>query len=507
MIEEIRDKYLYKKTQIIELDSKGIVIGTDNSIYPVDLGVSLADFHPFFETIITLIDCKNLDYTFSCIHLDVLSEQKTIDVIFNSGSEKNNPIVILFDFTEHYDNFQNIAQEKNESILSFHLAELKNQQLESEKSFKNKFLANVSHDLRTPISACLWFVGMLEKSKISTSQREMIDLLKNTTNHIKELVDDILDLSKIEMGEIKIHNNSFNFIDMLHHIEKIILPKAKLKNLDFLIIKDNNLPKFVVGDKTRIVQIIINLLDNAVKFTKKGKIILSINLKDTNNDLAIFLIKVSDTGTGIKTNEKDEVFQSFKRLHDSKKIDGSGLGLSIVSNLLELMGGTIDYETEINVGTTFYVELPLLINNVVLEESKPFEYIKLDGKKDVLIVEDDEINQLLLMKILLNHGGFNINVANNGFQALEMIERNHYDLIFMDKEMPQMNGIKTTSIIRSNTNKKISSIPVIGVSGHVIKTEKGICDALGFNGFISKPFKKEDVYETIYSVLKLKNSE
>jgi len=314
-----------------------------------------------------------------------------------------------------------------------------------------------------------------------------------------------LDLSKIEMGEIRIHNTSFDFVEMIHHVEKIISPKAKVKNLDFQVIKDENLPNSIVGDKTRIVQIIINLLDNAVKFTKKGSVKLIISLKNIDEKAATIHIKVIDTGSGINANDKEEVFHSFKKLHDSKKIEGSGLGLSIVSNLLELMGGTIDYETEINVGTTFNIELPLLINNVLEDELKPFEFVKIDNKLDVLIVEDDEINQLLLMKLLLNHGGFNINVANNGLQALEMAERNPYDLIFMDKEMPQMNGIKTTSIIRSNPNDKINTIPIIGVSGHAVKTEKGICDALGFNGYVVKPFKKEEIFETIYAVLKLKS--
>lgn len=504
MLEQIRNKYLYNKTQIIELNKDGIVMSSDDLIYPINLNVSITDFHPFFETIVSLIHLENEDYTFSCIHLDLDPEKKTIDVIFNTGSKNNHPILVLFDFTEHYNNFQNIAQEKNESILSFHLAELKNQQLESEKSFKNKFLANVSHDLRTPISAALWFVGMLEKSDLTDSQKEMIQLLKETNNHIKELVDDILDLSKIEMGEIRINNNSFDLVEMIHHIEKIITPKVKARNLDFQVIIDQKLTKFVIGDKTRVVQIIINLLDNAVKFTKKGSVKLSISLKEIKDNIALIQINVNDTGTGIKANDKDEVYQSFKKLHNSKKIDGSGLGLSIVSNLLELMGGTINYETEINKGTTFKVELPLLINNLIISNSKPFEYIKINDKLDILIVEDDEINQLLLMKVLLNHGGFNINVANDGLQALEMIEHNSYDLIFMDKEMPQMNGLRTTSIIRSNPNNKINSIPIIGISGHDLKSEKGFLYAQDFNGYLVKPFKKEEIYETIYTVLKLK---
>jgi len=505
MFEQIRNKYLYNKTQIVVLNKQGIVLKSDNLLYDIPKKISISDFHPFFETIISLIDLECNEFTFSCIHIDVNNSKKTIDIIFNSGSNDENPFLIFIDFTEHYNNFQSIAQEKNESVLSFHLAQIKNQQLESEKIFKNKFLANVSHDLKTPISASLWFVGMLEKSEVFSSQKEMIELLKETTNHIKELVDDILDLSKIEMGQVKIQKMPFNFIEMLYHVEKIIAPKARTKKLDFQIVKDKNLPKLVVGDKTRIVQIIINLLDNAVKFTKKGRVTLSIIVKEIENNTVTILIKVTDTGTGIKANEKEEVFQSFKKLHDSKKIDGSGLGLSIVSNLLGLMDGTIDYQTQINVGTTFEIEIPLEI-----EESEvgfgTFEFIEINNKHNILIVEDDEINQLLLMKLLLNHGGFNINIANNGLQAIEMVEQNPYDLIFMDQEMPHMDGYQTTAVLRGNLKKELNSIPIIGVLSHPVNNQKGISAAMGFNGFVIKPFKKEEIYGIIYEVLKLKKS-
>lgn len=502
MFEKIRNKYLYNKTQIIALDKDGIVTASDDLIFNIPLQKSISEFHPFFETILLLINQESQSFTFNCIHLDLHANKKIVDVVFNPGSNEISPNLILFDFTDHYNNFQNIAQEKNESVLSFHLAEIRNHQLESERTFKNKFLANVSHDLRTPISASLWFVGMLEKSEITQSQREMIELLKDTTNHIKELVDDVLDLSKIEMGEIRIHNKPFDLFEMMHHIEKIISPKVKIKKLDFNIIKDENLPQFLIGDKTRIVQIIINLLDNAVKFTKKGSVTLSVLVKEMLDSKAILTIKVEDTGSGIKANDKDEVFESFKKLHNSKKIDGSGLGLSIVANLLELMNGSIDYHTEINVGTTFEIEVPLQLD--ATNKNQTFEFIEITNKYNILIVEDDEINQLLLMKLLLNHGGFNINVANNGLQALEMIEKNHYDLIFMDKEMPQMDGLKTTEIIRNHSSNDINSIPIIGVSGHLVKAEKGICDAMGFNSYVVKPFKKEQIYEAIYDVLKLK---
>ncbi len=359
MFEDIRNKYLYNKTQIVVLNKQGLVIESDNLIYNITPLTSIATFHPFFETILSLINLNEKEYTFSCIHIDTNSKKTSLDILFNSGSKKENPFLIFIDFTDHYTNFQSIAQEKNESVLNFHLSDLKNQQLESEKNFKNKFLANVTHDILTPISASLWFLGMLEKSEINAQQKELLNLLKETNIHIKELVDDILCLSKIEKGLIEIEQKSFNLGTTFNQIEKLISHKATAKGILFKLDLDKNLPKNIIGDKKRFIQIIINLLDNSVKFTTVGTVLLSaiINKEVKNN--STLLIKVTDTGCGIKSNNKEEVFQSFKKMHNSKKIEGLGLGLSIVSNLVQLMNGKIEYTSKVNIGTTFSIELPL----------------------------------------------------------------------------------------------------------------------------------------------------
>ncbi|MEC4004142.1 HAMP domain-containing sensor histidine kinase [Flavobacterium sp. SUN052] len=362
MFEEIRNKYLYKRTQIVELNKSGIIQASDDLIYPIRTQTSITDFHPFFETIVLLIEQENKDFTFSCIHIDINSNQKIIDVIFNTGSNQVHPFLIFIDFTEHYNNFQSIAQEKNESVLSFHLSELKNQQLESEKSFKNKFLANVSHDLKTPLSASLWFIAMLEKSEVTEQQRQIIELLKETATLVKSLVDDILDLSKIEVGQMELQIDDFNFIETITFIEQIIKVKAEAKKLNFILKQTSDVPEMIKGDKVRVIQILVNLLDNAIKFTKIGTVILELGAAKISNHTLLLKIKVIDTGIGINSSNKSEAFQSFKKLHDSKKIEGSGLGLSIVSNLVNLMNGKIDYTSEVGVGTTFEVVLPFTID-------------------------------------------------------------------------------------------------------------------------------------------------
>jgi len=362
MFEQFRNKHLYKKTQIVVLNTHGVVLQSDDFIFKIEANSAISNFHPFFETINSLLETKDFQITFSCIHIEFNNIKKTIDVIFNSGSNDESPFLILIDFTEHYDNFQSIAQEKNESILSFHLSELKNQQLEHEKNFKNKFLANVSHDLKTPIWGLKCFLNYLEKTELSEVQVDYVQTLKYTTNHINHLVQDLVDLSKIESGQMELNNKKFNLIDSINNLTSIVKPKALKKKLDFNVTINAISLNAIIGDNVRIIQILINLLDNAIKFTKKGSIILEINDLSLENNIAQIQFLIKDTGTGIVSSQKSDAFQSFNKLHKSKKIDGLGLGLSIVSNLVRLMNGKIDYQTEIGKGTSFEVILPIRID-------------------------------------------------------------------------------------------------------------------------------------------------
>lgn len=499
MIKEIRDKYLFNKTQIVILDKFGNIETSDDSIVTLQKHTSIAAFHPFFETILFLLNSDSQELTFNCVHIDTDSEKKSIDVLFNSGNETSNPFLIFYDFTDHYNNFQSIAQEKNESVLSFHLSELKAKQLESEKEFKNKFLANITHDLRTPISASLWFVNMLEKQETQESKKEIIALLCDTINIVKGLVDDVLDLSKIEMQKIVLHNEPFDFLKTINHIEKIVTPKAIKKGLAFSVNKNHNFPQFVIGDKLRVTQILINLLDNAIKFTKKGNVALSFDVLQTENNSVTIQIQVADTGTGIKSVNKEDVFQSFKKMHTSSKIDGSGLGLSIVSSLLQLMNGTISYESKLKVGTTFTVTIPFLLSSNAKTAKSKFIPLVIKNPKKVLIVEDDKINQLLLKKLLSDHKGFTVEFANNGKEALQIIEKQSFDLILIDREMPHLDGISTAKKIRKSKNDAVNSLPIILVSGYENDQDQAI-----FNGSLTKPINKEKLFKEIYSVLKLK---
>lgn len=358
MIEKIRNKYLNSLTQIVVLNKEGKVVQTDNQLFAFALDSVLEDFHPFFYIIPSLLTDDNQETVFSGVHIDYMDTKMVLDVIVNSGSETDNPFVILIDFSNYYKNFQSIAQEKNESILSFHLEELKNQQLEAEKQFKDKFLANVSHDLKTPLWGTTFFVNKLLQTPLTTTQADYLATIKESNDHIYHLVQDLLDLSKIESGQMEIVQEVFDFHQAMYHLQSILKPKADDRKLGLEMKMDASIPKKLIGDKARLNQVLINLLDNSIKFTHQGSVALEINLLEKKDKKIQLQFIVKDTGSGIDTSNKEEVFLSFKKLHSSKKVEGLGLGLSIVSNLVQLMQGKIDYQTQLGVGTIFEIILP-----------------------------------------------------------------------------------------------------------------------------------------------------
>ncbi len=353
MIQSIRDKYLNSRTQIVVLDREGRVLESEDHLFYLEPGTHPEEFHPFFSILHGLIEMPEEETAFSGVHIDVGREHKVVDIIINSGSESQLPFIVLVDFSFYYKNFQSIAQEKNESILSFHLEELKNRQLLQEKEFKDKFLANVSHDLKTPIWGTGYFIERLFKTPLSETQRDYADMIKTSNDHIYRLVEDLLDLSRIEFGQIVIEKQPFQLHELLHELELVYTAKCEEKGLAFDVIIANNVPETIESDHHRLRQVLINIVDNAVKFTDSGRITVEVAATD------VVMFRVSDTGRGIETQHKDAVYKSFSKLHDSKKIEGLGLGLAIVSKLLHLLNGTVDFTSEVGKGTVFTVTIPL----------------------------------------------------------------------------------------------------------------------------------------------------
>ncbi|WP_338377617.1 response regulator [uncultured Flavobacterium sp.] len=506
MIQKTIDNYLNIKVQKIEFDFQGRIIFSDDILFPTKNASSIYDIHPFFEIINEIIQVKNREEIFKIILFELEKTTFIVDIIVYSGNKEINPFLLIFDRSEYYTEIQQVTQDKNELFISnFHENE-KNIKLNEEKSFKNKFLASISHDLKTPIAGVIGLLDLFKKENLTYDQKELLSTINSSMIHINRLVGDIFDLSKIEYGEFQIENNSFDLEEIIKNIERVYLEKFILKNVEFQVVKSNKVPVKLIGDYNRVIQIITNLVDNAYKYTNKGKVVFEINLDYRRAKNVRLKFSVKDTGIGFDITSKEQ-FESFKKLHH-QNIEGSGLGLSIVIKLIELMKGTFSFDSKINEGSLFEITLPFE-TEIESQKSKTtikkFTKIDIKNKFNVLIVDDNEINQLVLMKLLVNHGGFYMDIANNGEKAIEMAKKEDYDLIFMDLHMPKMNGFEAIEYITSNENLKKSKI--IALSAYDIKKDKELAKTLKVDDYIVKPFVSEELFTSIYNVLNIKKEQ
>lgn len=513
MIDDIREKLITPKNQVVLLNREGQIIASDNHLFTLTIGSDIAQLDPFFETVSALIVEENQHIPFNCVTIpDSNNKLQYYDIELHTGSADENPFLIIYDFTEHYEYIQGISQEKNELALSNHFEAAKNRQLVAEKAFKNKFLANISHDLRTPLGAILGFVDLLERTGLNYEQQEMIQTIRQTTLHAKGLIDDLLDISKIEAGALKIENKTFDFTDLMTHLEKIYVPKMATKHLAYKMEIDASIPNYLIGDKVRILQILINFLDNAYKFTHHGSITLRIKAGTIADKKMFLLIEVIDTGIGFPGNKagtkKEIPIDSFTKFHTTE-IEGHGLGLSIVKKILDLMHGDMQIDSEEGKGTTISVRIPVTIDDKVNTKKQAtventYQHVKMSRSYKLLVADDNEINQLLLTKILVKHGGFYIDAADNGREVLEKVTQQDYDLILMDIEMPEMDGIEATIAIKKHPSASTRNTPIIGLSAHELDSNAGSTfNNAGMSGYVPKPYTREQLFQEMYRVLKI----
>ncbi len=497
MIDKLKQQYIKDKIQFIEISKDGVIIDTDNNLFNLNKGESIYDVHPFFESIQYHFNEKSgSEFNISCINLKIGNVDAIYDLIIHI--QKDSLILSIFDFTAHYRMSNTLSQEKNESIIQ-------SQILKEREEFKNKFLANTSHELRTPLSTIMGFSTILQRSSLSQTQLQYLDVIKSSGEHLRNLIDDILDISRIEMGRLKIQTNRFDFKKMLELLNDSYVVKSKSKNISFSYKLDKNIPQFVVGDKLRLSQILTNLLDNAIKFTHEGSVDLNIKLFERKSKNLKLEFTVTDTGIGIQEDKIDTIFESFTQTHDVNTYGGTGLGLSIVKNLINLMHGSIDVASITEKGTTF----KFILNFEVSANQKEDEPVILksnktdsDKKFNILIADDLESNQLLIMKILADYGKCYLDIVSNGDQVIERLHQNNYDLILMDLKMPKMDGYDTTRFIRQSEVEDIKNIPIIALTANVSPLEKEICLGIGMNDYISKPFDEKNLIQKMDNLLK-----
>ena len=373
-------------------------------------------------------------------------------------------------------------------------AELKLKMAESALQAKQQFLSNMSHEIRTPMNAIVGFTNVVLKTKLSDSQKEYINAIKLSGDSLIVLINDILDLAKVDAGKMIFVRTPFNLIESMVAILQLFNSKIEEKGLELVKEIDPQIPSILIGDSIHLRQIILNLISNAIKFTAVGKITLKINILKEDADKVVLEFALTDTGIGIPKNKQEQMFNVFEQVHGvgNNHYGGTGLGLAIVKQLVELQGGTIKVESEFGKGSTF--SFVLSFEKTETETETETEIIKVR----VLVVEDVLLNQLLI-KIIIAEFGFEIDVANNGKSAIEMLQKNRYDIILMDLQMPEMNGFEATEYIRKEMK---STIPIIALTADVTTVDLEKCIAIGMNDYISKPIDEKLLHSKIMTCLK-----
>jgi len=378
---------------------------------------------------------------------------------------------------------------------------------------KSAFLANMSHELRTPMNGILGASEILNSIAKTEEEHKYIDLIHISGTNLLSLLNDLLDFSKIEAGKMELENISFDLDLMIDHLLHLFDSKAKERKLQFLYEKDQNISQYINGDQIRLQQILINLINNAIKFTQSGEIRLVIELNQIKN---ILRFDVHDTGIGISSEKQSLLFNNFQQLDEStaRKFGGTGLGLAISKQLVELMGGKIGVTSEVNRGSCFWFEIPY---NIADESSlKRIEKNRLGlhnhpsgNEIKILLAEDNKVNQVVTKGILSKMGFPHVDIVFNGNEAIEALCEREYDIVLMDVQMPECDGLTACRIIReqiSMDNKALKirnpNIPIIALTANVMESDIKECHAAGMNSHLGKPLKSEVLKEELQKWLK-----
>ena len=439
---------------------------------------------------------------------------KLTDVLFNGSVYKDDRgnvlgvVIVARDVTDQ----KRIATELTEAIvfaeMATEIAEVAKNKAESSTLIaenavkaKQQFLSNMSHEIRTPMNAIIGFTKVLLKTELSSKQKEYLTAIKMSGDALIVLINDILDLAKVDAGKMVFEQVPFKLAVSISAMIHLFETKIWEKNLLLIKEYDERIPEVLLGDPVRLHQIILNLVSNAVKFTSKGSITVSVRLVSDDEEKVSIEFSVKDTGIGISESKKTTIFDNFQQATSgtSRLYGGTGLGLAIVKQLVEPQGGTIKVDSKLDEGSTFSFILTFQKTTEEADvEVVPTELDSENNNIKVLVVEDIPLNQLL-MKTLLDDFGFERDMAENGRIAIEKLKSKQFDIILMDLQMPEMNGFEATDFIR---NRMHSDIPIIALTADVTTVDLAKCRAVGMNDYIAKPVDERILYSKIVALTK-----
>lgn len=381
--------------------------------------------------------------------------------------------------------------------INFELNETKMSLIETQK-FRDQFMANMSHEIRTPMNAIVGLTNLLIKSDLNSQQAKYLDVIRKSGENLLVIINDILDLSKIEAGKMELEKHPFPLISTLDSIKLILNIKAEEKGIFLNESIDDGIPEYVMGDETRFTQIITNLVGNAIKFTENGGVTLKAELLNSNNGKATIKFSVIDTGIGIPEDKIAKIFESFSQASSdtTRKFGGTGLGLTISKQLVELHNSQLEVASAVNVGSTFYFKVEFEVAEAPAKADNNQSLNKLNIEdKSILLVEDNMFNQMVAVDSIKEiFPNIIIDVADNGHTALKMVKEKEYALVFMDIQLPDMDGFQITREIRKMGFNKLR---ICAMTASVLKQQINACYDAGMNDYMMKPFTPELLKEKL----------
>lgn len=382
---------------------------------------------------------------------------------------------------------------------------------------KSDFLANMSHEVRTPMNGILGMSSLLRKTNLDKEQEGFVTMLRRSAEALLDIVNDVLDIAKIESGTLVLENTPFDLRYITENLILFVAPGAEGKGVKFVFDYPSRVPSCFIGDGNRVRQILANLVSNAIKFTEKGQVQVDIRCVETKAGVAEMVLSVKDSGIGIPAEKLETIFGKFTQADnsDTRKYGGTGLGLAITQHLATMMGGHIQVESRLGEGSTFTVTLPLKIDAAPQANERPASLLgAITGNKEevtemsvkvgvpkreekILLVEDVPLNQEMAMMVLKKLGYQHVDVAINGKEAVNCVEKKDYHVILMDCQMPEMDGFEATQHIRQQEEKSGKHIPIIAVTADVFKADKNKCLGAGMDDYLNKPLMFEKLQTTL----------